>query len=145
MKRKHSRGHGPSQRQLRIGEEVRHVLAELLERDLLRDPRLSGVPVTVTEVRMSPDMKVASVFVMPLGGRGVTEVVAALNHATAFLRVRLAGEMQLRYAPRMRFLPDVSFEQAGRIGELLHEPTVARDLVRRPEEDEGADDDSEAT
>jgi ribosome-binding factor A len=144
MKRKHPRAHGPSQRQLRIGEEVRHVLAALLERAPFRDPRLSGVSVTVTEVRMSPDLKVASVFVLPLGGNGVAEVVAALNHAAAFLRVRLAGELHLKYVPGMRFLPDVSFEQAGRIGELLHEPAVARDLARRPEEG-GADDDSEAT
>jgi len=144
MKRKHPRAHGPSQRQLRVGEEVRHALAGVFERAPLRDPRLSGVSITVAEVRMSPDLKVASVFVLPLGGGGVTEVVAALNHAAAFLRARLADEMRLRYVPGMRFLPDVSFEEAGRVGELLHEPAVARDLTRRPGE-EGADDDGETT
>src|SRR3546814_13718517 len=92
-----------SQRQLRVGEELRHVLAELLARDELRDPHLTGVNLTVTEVRVSPDLKSATAFVVPLGGGDPEPVIAALNHAAGFLRSQLGQEVKLRYTPRLSF------------------------------------------
>jgi ribosome-binding factor A len=119
---------GPSQRQLRVGEELRHALAAVFERGELRDPALA-VPITVTEVRMSPDLRQALVFVMPLGGLGGDEVIAALIRARGFLRKRIAATVKLRSAPNLTFRIDVSFDRAGHINELLHSPGVARDLL----------------
>ncbi len=119
----------PSQRQLRVGEEVRHVLARLLERGVLRDPVLAGVSVTVTEVRLSPDLRNATVFVMPLGGIEVEAVVQALGRAAAFLRRQVAGTVALRNVPALTFIADPSFDQAGHIEALLRNPRVARDLI----------------
>lgn len=119
----------PSQRQLRVGEEVRHVLARLLERGVLQDPVLAGVSVTVTEVRLSPDLRNATVFVMPLGGIEVEAVVQALGRAAAFLRRQVAGTVTLRNVPALTFVADPSFDQAGHIEALLRNPRVARDLI----------------
>jgi ribosome-binding factor A len=132
---------GPSQRQLRVGEELRHALARILGRHELRDPVLQEAVVTVTEVRISPDLRNATAFVMPLGGSGAPEVMAALQRGAAFLRGLLAREVPLRYAPQLRFALDTSFEHASRIEALLHRPEVERDLTARPEaadEDDGA-------
>ncbi len=118
---------GPSQRQLRVGEEVRHALAAVFERGELRDPALA-VPITVTEVRMSPDLRQALIFVMPLGGIGGEGVVAALIRARGYLRRRVASTVKLRSAPNLNFRMDVSFERASHINELLHRSDVARDL-----------------
>lgn len=117
----------PSQRQLRVGEMLRHALCSILERDELRDPELAGAPVTVTEVRASPDLRNATVFVVPLGGEGGPEVVSALRRAAPFLRRRLGDSVDLRYVPALQFEADSSFDHAQRIEELLREAPVAAD------------------
>lgn len=117
-----------SQRQLRVGEELRHALAQVLARGELRDPHLSDVSLTVTEVRVSPDLKNATAFVVPLGGGELEAIVGALNHAAGFLRGQLGHEVQLRHTPRLSFQADHSFDEAAHINELLHHPRVARDV-----------------
>ncbi len=118
--------HGPSARQLRVGEELRHALARIIERGELRDPALAGVSVTVTEVRASPDLKRATVFVMPLGGRDVEPVVEALGRAAPYLRRLIAREVQLRYAPDLAFRADPSFAEANRIASLLRDAGIVQ-------------------
>ena len=126
----------PSQRQLRVGEELRHALAWILERGEVRDPGLHGTPVTVTEVSVSPDLRNATAFVMSLGGQDLEGVIAALNRARPFLRRRLAQQVKLRLAPDIVFRADPTFDQADRIDRLLRDPQVARDLHR---DDDGED------
>jgi len=133
----HISSKGPSQRQLRVGEEVRHALVQVLERNDLRDPVLSTTSVTVTEVSVSPDLKNATCFVMPLGGgdkEAVHEVIVALARAAKFLRYEIAHSTQLKHTPALRFLHDTSFDEAGHIDELLHRPEVLRDLVKNDDE-----------
>jgi ribosome-binding factor A len=131
----------PTQRQLRVGEELRHALSRILARDELRDPALVDINPTVTEVRVSPDLKNATVFVVPLGGGGLEGAVEALNRAGGYFRSRLAREVALRHAPRITFAPDRSFDEAGRIGEILGRPRVRRDLTGTGEtEPDGQDD-----
>jgi ribosome-binding factor A len=120
-------GKAPSQRQLRVGEELRHALAEILRRADFRDPELLDLNVTVSEVRISPDLKNATAFVMPLGG-GHPEQVKALNRVSAYLRSQVAKAMRLQHVPRLSFQVDVSFDYAQRIDQLLHRPDVQRDL-----------------
>lgn len=120
-------GKTPSQRQLRVGEEIRHALADIFRREQFRDPDLQDLNVTVTEVRISPDLKNATAFVMPLGG-GHPELVAALNRAAPYLRGQVAKALRLQFAPRIGFQLDTSFDYADRIDRLLHAPSVARDL-----------------
>ena len=127
-----------SQRQLRVGEELRHVLSRLLARGELRDPHLAEVSLTVTEVRVSPDLKNATAFVVPLGGSDLEAVIAALNHASGFLRSQLGHEVQLRYTPRLSFQADHSFDEAARINALLHHPRVVQDVEAHPEEADDA-------
>jgi ribosome-binding factor A len=136
------RSRAPSPRQLRVGEELRHALIEVLRRGGLRDPLLADADVTVSEVRMSPDLRAATAFVAPFGGGDAAALVAALNRAAPFLRGRIAQAVKLRLAPTLSFAPDRSFEAAGRIETLLHDPAVARDLAA-PDADgpEGKDDD----
>jgi len=131
---------GRSQRQLRVGEALRHALAAILERDLLDDPALAGRSVTVSEVRVSPDLSNAAVFVTPLGGEALEETVAALNRASGFLRRQLAGEVELRILPRLSFQADHSFDQAQSIEQLLRRPRVSRDLSHPAGEDEDESD-----
>lgn len=119
---------GPSQRQLRAGELVRHRLAEILLDNEVQDPDLKGVSVTVTEVRLSPDLKVATCFVQPLGGTGAPAVAAALNRAARFLRGRLGRLLDLKFTPELRFVHDASFDAAARLDGLFAQPEVARDL-----------------
>ncbi len=126
MTRKHSRA--PSQRQLRVGEALRHALAEILARGELRDPALADVQATVTEVRVSPDLKAATAFVVPFGGGDAAALAKALNNAAGFFRMRLAAAVDLRVAPVVRFEPDRTFDQAMRIERILKSPAVARDL-----------------
>lgn len=135
-----------SQRQLRVGEAVRHALAEVFERGLLRDPSLSGVSVTVTEVKVTPDLRNAIAFVTPLGGGEADAIVEALGRAAAFLRRRVAETVNLKYAPSLTFRIDESFDYAGHIGALLADPAVARDLAdeTEPKEDETEPKDGEA-
>jgi ribosome-binding factor A len=116
------------QRQLRVGEEVRHALAWILERGDIRDPVLAAVPVTVTEVRISPDLRQATVFVMPLGGRDEMAVMAALARAKGFFRRQIAHSVHLKFVPDLTFRIDRSFEQADRIARVFREPEVSRDL-----------------
>lgn len=118
----------PSQRQLRVGELVRHALAEILQRGDIHDPAIDGVVVTVPEVRMAPDLKRATVFVMPLGGESGDAVVAAFERNRRFLRGEIARRVELRYAPDLAFKLDPSFDEADRIGQLLRSPAVSRDL-----------------
>ena len=118
----------PSQRQLRVGEELRHAIAWILERGEIRDPGLGAQPVTVTEVRVSPDLRYATAYVMPLGGGDTEQEVAALNRAASFVRRRIGRAVKLRYLPGINFVADATFDQAQHIDELLRDPAVARDL-----------------
>jgi ribosome-binding factor A len=141
MKRHHpSRGRapqGPSQRQLRAGELIRHALVEVLREEELQDEALRGVSVTVTEVRLSPDLRHASVFVEPLGGVHAAEVVAALNRHARFLRGRLGHGIDMKFTPDLKFLHDQSFNEAARMAKLFDDPRVREDLAKRDgEEDE---------
>jgi len=126
MKKQDARG--VSQRQLRVSEEIRHALADVLERGDLRDPGLSGLSITVTEVRISPDLRNATAFIMPLGGGEVEPVVEALRRARPYLRRQIAKAVQLRNVPDLQFIADASFDAAGRVDALLADPRVARDL-----------------
>lgn len=122
----------PSQRQLRAGEIVRHALAEIIAREDFRDPDLAGVLVTVGEVRCSPDLKHANVFVTPLGDdteEGRAKLAAALNRASAFLRGRLGREIELKFTPVLNFIADKSYDEATAIDRLLADPRVRRDLA----------------
>jgi ribosome-binding factor A len=130
---------GPSQRRLRVGEELRHALAELLRPGELRDPELRDANITVTEVRVSPDLKNATAFVMPLAGTNAGEILAALKRSAPFLKGRLARAVELRRVPSLVFALDTAFDNAARIEALLHNPAVQRDLEPRPEtDDDGA-------
>jgi len=129
-----ARNKQPSQRQLRVGEELRHALAGILERGSLRDPALREVSITVTEVRASPDLKNATVFVMPLGGAAATDIVDALRRAAPYLRGLVAKQVELRHIPRLQFEVDRSFGDAERVDALLRRPEVARDLVEKQDE-----------
>jgi ribosome-binding factor A len=128
-----------SQRQLRVGEELRHALARILRDGECRDPVLENASITVTEVRISPDLRNATAFVMPLAGTRSTEVVASLERGATFLKGLVAREVQLRNTPNLVFALDDSFDQAARISTLLTRPEVARDL--RPPAAEDKDDD----
>lgn len=128
MSRGGSAGRAPSQRQLRVGELIRHTLADVLQRGEVHDPALDGMVVTVPEVRMTPDLRVATVFVMPLGGKGADTLLATLDRHRKFLRGEVAHRVDLRYAPDLRFRLDESFDAGERIDELLRSPEVKRDL-----------------
>ncbi|MBV8391829.1 MAG: 30S ribosome-binding factor RbfA [Alphaproteobacteria bacterium] len=119
---------GPSQRQLRVGEEIRHLLAELLERGNMRDPELREASITVTSVDVSPDLRNAIAFVMPLGGRDSDRLLAALKRAAPWFRARVSEKAGLRSAPEIRFQLDQTFDEADKIGALLRRPDVARDI-----------------
>lgn len=120
----------PSQRQLRVGEEVRHALAQIFERGDFRDPDLASAHVTVTEVRASPDLKHMTVFVTPLGGGDAAPLLAALKRATPFLRGQVAKAVRTKYAPDLVFRADTTIDAAARIEALFHAPEVQRDLKR---------------
>jgi ribosome-binding factor A len=119
---------GPSQRMLRVGELIRHRLAELLARGDIHDDTLAGAVVTIPEVRMSPDLKRAIVYVMPLGGHDVAPVIAALKRSQKFIRSEVARAVNLKYAPEIFFREDQSFEEATRIDRLLDSDRVRRDV-----------------
>jgi ribosome-binding factor A len=129
MKPKQSpRSGAPSQRQLRVAEEIRHILAEIFLRTEFHDPDLAKAHLTISEVRMSPDLKHATVFISLLGGRDVTPLLPALKRVSPFLRSQIAPKIALRVTPDLKFLPDHALEEATRINNLLHAPEVARDL-----------------
>ncbi|WP_300542775.1 30S ribosome-binding factor RbfA [Maricaulis sp.] len=120
----------PSQRQLRAGELIRHALVDILAREEMRDPELDGVLISVTEVRPSPDLRQAKVYVAPLGRGDQTKVAQALNRASAFLRGRLGREIDMKFTPELHFHPDNSFDTASHVDELLNRPQVRQDLDR---------------
>ncbi|WP_448659549.1 30S ribosome-binding factor RbfA [Sphingomonas sp. CJ99] len=117
-----------SVRLLRVGEQVRHILSEILQRGDVHDDMLASHMVSVTEVRMSPDLKHATVFVKPLLGKDEAAVLKALRTNTAYLQREVASRVQLKYAARLKFLADESFDEGSRIDQLLRDPHVARDL-----------------
>ncbi len=119
---------GRSQRQLRVGELVRHALSEFLLRDVVADEALRGVPITVSEVRASRDLRHATAFVLPLGGVNEASVIAALNRHRKFIRGQISGKVALKYMPDIRFEADSTFAQSDHIEALLRSPKVARDL-----------------
>lgn len=129
MARRHSEhGSGPSQRQLRVGELIRRALSDILLRGEVHDPDLAGVSVTVGEVRASPDLKVATAFVMPLGGGDAEGVLKALRRAKGEIRRLVAREVDLKYAPELRFVLDETFDRMDETRALLNEDRVRRDL-----------------
>lgn len=121
---------GPSQRQLRVGELIRHKLAEMLSRGEIYDDVLASHVVTIAEVRMSPDLKLATAYVMPLGGKDIAPVLEALKRHSRFIRGEIAHAVDLRSAPDIRFREDETFEEVNRIDQLLHSEKVRRDVEK---------------
>lgn len=119
---------GPSVRVLRVGEQVRHILSDILARGDVHDDVLTAQPVSVTEVRMSPDLRHATVFVKPLLGKDEDAVLKALRTNTAYLQKTVAARVRMKYAAKLKFLADESFDEASHIDALLRNPKVARDL-----------------
>lgn len=129
-------GEGPSQRQLRVGEVIRRRLSEVLARGELHDPALAGMSVTVSEVRCSPDLKIATAFVMPLGGERSEEALEALKRNKAALRHLLARALTLKFSPDLRFQLDASFDRMDDTRRLLADPRVRADIDASPDADE---------
>jgi ribosome-binding factor A len=125
---------GPSQRQLRVGELIRHAFAEMLSRGDVHDPVIESHMITVPEVAMTPDLRLATIYVMPLGGRDAKPVLEALERNKKFLRGEVARRVNLKFAPDIRFRVDDRFDEAERIEKLLRTPAVQRDLA--PDSDE---------
>jgi ribosome-binding factor A len=119
---------GPSQRQLRAGELVRHALVEILRTETFVDPVLAETSITIGEVRVTPDLKQALCFVEPLGGVRADAVIEALNRASKFLRLRLGQSIEMKFTPALKFVHDDSFDTATHINKLLEEPRVKRDI-----------------
>ena len=141
MKRKSrggQEGHGPSQRQLRAAEVVRHALVDIVQREELHDPELKGAYVTIGEVRASPDLKHMTAFVSALGPGDPQRIANGLTRIAPFLRGRLARNIALKFTPDLHFQPDISFDEARHIDELLASPDVARDL-KSDTDDEGGE------
>jgi ribosome-binding factor A len=130
---------GPSQRQLRVGEMLRHALSEILRRNEIRDPELDGVSITITQVKPSPDMRYATVYCAPLGGGNAGPIIAALNRHKGFLRGQMGHMITTKFTPDLRFAEDQSFAEAEKIENLLKSPQVQRDLVS-PQEGGETDD-----
>ena len=134
-KRQSNETKGPSQRQLRAGELIRHALVNILTREELRDPDLGGMLISVTEVRPSPDLRQAKVYVAPLGQGDQDKLAAALNKASSFLRGKLGREIDLKFTPELHFHPDNSFDTASHVDALLNRPQVKQDLKGGPDPD----------
>ena len=135
MSRHHQQGGEPSQRMLRVGELIRHALSDLLSRGTVNDPVLEGRVVTVPDVKMSPDLKLATAFVMPLGGRDVAPVMEALERHRKMLRTEIAHRISMKFAPDLRFKVDQSFDYGAKIDALLDSPKVKQDLAPRPDDE----------
>ena len=136
MSRRHSEpAKGPSQRALRAGELVRHALVEILARGDVHDPVIEAHRITVPLVRMSPDLRLATVYVMPLGGEHEKDVLAALDRNKRYLRGEIAHRVNLKFSPDIRFRIDEGFDEAERIERLLRSPQVRRDLDKDPDEE----------
>jgi ribosome-binding factor A len=126
---------GPSQRALRVGELIRHALSDMLTRGEVHDPVLEGHLITVPEVRMSADLRLATIYVMPLGGRDIEAVIEALDRNKRYLRGEIARQVNLKFAPEIRFRVDERFDEAERIEKLLRTPAVQRDLKREDDDE----------
>jgi ribosome-binding factor A len=127
----------PGQRQLRVGERIRHILAEVLQRGELFDPVLANASlITITSVEVGPDLKHATAYVMPLGGKNADEIVHALNRAQGYFRSQIAPELEMRYSPKVSFRIDHSFEQADVIEKILRQDRVQKDVTARDDDDE---------
>jgi ribosome-binding factor A len=139
MRRRQQRDHGtshmPSQRQLRVGELVRHALADMLTRGAVHDPVIQSHLITIPEVRMAADLRLATIYVVPLGGRDAGAILAALERNKRFLRGEIARRINLKFAPDIRFRIDERFDEADRIEKLLRTPAVQRDLDRKSDDD----------
>lgn len=132
---------GPSQRMLRVGEQVRHALSDILQRGEVRDDLIETTVVSVSEVRMSPDLKIATAFVSPLGAKDDKAVIEALNRNARFIRGRISPALrQMKYMPEFRFRLDTSYDNFSKINELLHSPEVARDLGHHEDDKDEGDD-----
>ncbi len=136
MPRHHQRAQpaGGSQRQLRVGELIRHELAGMLSRGDVHDPVIETHMITVPEVRMSPDLRLATIYIMPLAGRDQTDVLEALERNARYMRGELARRVNLKFAPEIRFRIDERFDEAERIEKLLRTPDVKRDLAGKKDE-----------
>ncbi len=130
MAKKQNTSRGPGQRQLRVGESIRRILSEIFARGELHDPELAHVPITVGEVRMSPDLSVATVFVLPLGGENALEVSRALARNKGELRHLVTKELNIRFSPDLRFLPDLTFDQMAETERLLNLDRVKQDIAK---------------
>jgi ribosome-binding factor A len=129
MKRRPTSRSAPGQRQLRVGERIRHLLAAVLQRGELRDPALEDAPlITVTAVEIGPDLKHATAYVMPLGGKNADAVLEALNRAAGYFRAEIGPELDLRYSPKISFRLDHSFDEAEKIEKLLRQDRVRKDV-----------------
>jgi ribosome-binding factor A len=145
MSRSHQKGGDPSQRMLRVAELIRHAMAQLLSRGEINDPDLAGLVVTVPSVKMSPDLKLATIYVMPLGGQAQDAIVAVLDRHKKFLRGEIAHRINLKFAPDIRFKVDESFVNSARIDALLNTPKVAQDLSNGESDAEQSEAESSAT
>jgi ribosome-binding factor A len=132
----HTSGGEPSQRMLRVAELIRHAMSDLLSRGEILDPVLEKHVVTVPNVRMSPDLKLATIYVMPLGGQDAKEVIEALDRNKKFLRGEIARRVNLKFSPDLRFRQDEGFDASSKIDAILNSPKVKQDLAR--EDDEGS-------
>jgi ribosome-binding factor A len=121
---------GPSIRLLRVNENVRHALSDILRREDFGGPALKDVSITVTEVRTSPDLRNATVFVMPLGGENQDQILKALNQAAPYICSFLSRSVHLKYLPKLKFVADETFDESGHISTLLKNPKVAKDLEK---------------
>ena len=131
MSRTHQQGGEPSQRMLRVAELIRHALSDLLSRGSIVDPVLDGHVITVPVVRMSPDLKLATAYVMPLGGRDMAPVIEALDRHRKALRTEVAHRIAMKFAPDLRFKADQSFDYGAKIDAILDSPKVKQDLEKR--------------
>ncbi|MCX7888831.1 MAG: 30S ribosome-binding factor RbfA [Rhodobacteraceae bacterium] len=132
-----SQGPGPSQRQLRVGETIRRTLSEVLTRGDVHDPELNRISITVGEVRASPDLKVATVYVLPLGGRDAPAMLAALNRNRGELRHLVSRELALKFAPELRFAVDETYDRLDAARAMFADPRVRRDVERTDDDDPG--------
>lgn len=130
-RKKKAAASAPSQRMLRVGELIRHKLSEMLIRGEIHDDTIASHVITISEVRLSPDMKLATVYVMPLGGKDIRPVITALENHKRYIRGELAHAVNLKYAPDIRFREDESFEEATRIDRLLDSERVRRDVEKK--------------
>lgn len=133
MPRTRTSSQGPTQRQLRVGEEIRHILSRILSRGDYSHPLLEGASPIVTEVRISPDLKHAKVFITSLGGKNMDAVVKALNEISLPLRSSLGRVLTIKYTPQLQFKADTTFDEAAKIATLLHSDHVSQDLKKKEE------------